>query len=389
VPSLSLLRWFYFLSLGALGAVVPFLSARLETAGLGGAKIGLLLAMLPLGRLVSAPLWGWLADRFDIAGLLLRLGCALALGGGLAVLGADRPGLAALGLFLFAAGRVPLGPLVDAATLQALSQPGHDVREYGRVRLWGSIAFLLFTLVAGRMADAQANPLWLGVVLLAATLALSFRFPTRGTGGPAPVLPALRALVRQPFLLPLLGMAGMQALTCSVYDTFFSAHVQALGLPATVTASAVAVGVACEIGVMRLGRVLLARLGAPNALLLAALAGIPRWWLTSWVTDPVGLVAVQLLHGVTFGVFWIAGVQLLAERAPAQVSASAQSLFAAASYGVGALVGALLAGEVREVWGTPAIFTLLTVASAGASAFAGALVWRERGARGVVLEEGR
>ncbi|MDP2313784.1 MAG: MFS transporter [Pseudomonadota bacterium] len=378
LPSLGLLRSFYFVSLGALGAVMPFLGARLEAAGLSGHQIGLLMAMLPLGRLVSAPLWGWLADRFAMAGLLLRIGCTLAVVGGLALLYGDGPAWAGLGLFLFSAGRVPLGPLVDTFTLQALSRPGHDPREYGRVRLWGSVGFLGLAIVCGRMADVGLDPLGLGVVLLVAITALAFRFPSRGAGGPAPVLPALRVLLQQPFLVPLLAMACLQALTLSVYDTFFSAHVHALGLSSTVTAVAIALGVACEVAVMRYGRPILARLGAPRALLLAALAGVPRWALTAWVADPAALVAVQLLHGVGFGVFWIAGVQLMAEKAPPQVSASAQSLFNASSYGVGALVGALLAGEVRAVWGTAAIFEAMTLVSCGAAGFAGWLVWRER-----------
>jgi MFS family permease len=384
LPSLSLLRWFYFVSLGALGAIIPFLGARLEAAGLSGHQIGALMAMLPLGRLVSAPLWGWLADRYAMAGVLLRVGCAMAVAGELLLLQGE-PAYAALGLFLFAAGRAPLGPLVDSVTLQALSVPGHDPREYGRVRLWGSVAFLGFAVVCGRAADLGFDPLVLGTALLLATTALAFRFPTRGTAGPAPILPALRALLQQPFLVPLLGLACLQALTLSVYDTFLSTHVRALGLPAMVTAAAVATGVACEVLVMRFGRPLLARMGAPRALLLAAMAGVPRWALTAWVTDPVALVAIQVLHGLAFGVFWIAGVQLMSERAPAQVSASSQSLFNASSYGVGALFGAILAGELRAGWGTAAIFEGMTVVSCGATACAAWLVWRERGA-GVVAK---
>ncbi len=378
LPSLPLLQGYYFVSLGALAAVVPFLSARLEAAGLSGHQIGALMAMLPLGRLLSSPLWGWLADRFSMAGTLLRVGCALAFVGGVLLLGAGDPWIGALGLFLFAAGRTPLGPLVDTFVLQALAGHGLDRREYGRIRLWGSVGFFAFALICGRAADAGVDPMRLGVVLLAATFLFSFRFPTRGSGGPAPIGPALVALAKQPFLVPLLGMGCLQAMTLSVYDTFFSAHVQALGLPSTVTAAAVALGVACEVTVMRLGRPLLARLGAPRALLLAALAAVPRWVLTAWVTDPVALVAVQALHGVSFGVFWIAGVQLMAERAPAQVAASAQSLFSAASYGVGALVGALVAGEVRAAWGTGAVFVAMSAAACGATAFAAWLAWRER-----------
>ena len=380
LPSIPLLQGYYFVSLGALAAVIPFLAARLESAGLDGRAIGLLLAMLPLGRLVSAPLWGWLADRYRMAGTLLRVGSGLGLLGGLLLLWAANPVFGALGLFLFAAGRTPVGPLVDTFVLQALSKPPHDPREYGKVRLWGSVGFLGLAVVAGVVADAGFDPMYLGIALLAVTFVLAFRFPTRGTGGPAPIGPALVALAKQPFLVPLLGMACLQALTLSVYDTFFSAHVQALGLSASVTAAAVALGVACEITVMHFGRPLLARVGTPTALLLAAAIAVPRWWLTATVTDPVALVAVQALHGISFGVFWIAGVQLMAERAPVQVSASAQSLFNAASYGVGALFGSVLAGEVRDAWGTAAVFTALTVVSCGATAFAVWLVVRERAA---------
>ncbi len=371
-----MLRWFYLVQLGALGAVLPFLSARLEAAGLTGGQLGVVFAMLPLGRLLSAPVWGWLADRWQVGGLLLRIGATLSLVGGM-LLFVPTPLCAASGVLLFAAGRVPLGPLIDSATLQALSAPGQDPSGYGRVRLWGSVGFLAMAWLAGGRVDAGHDPLLLGVPLMGATLLFSFAFPLRASAGPAPILPALRVLFRQPFLLPLLLMVTLHGLTLSVYDTFFSAHVQALGHPSTVTGAAVVVGVGLEIAVMRAGQPLLAWLGAPRALFLATIVGIPRWALTAWVTSPVALVAVQALHGVTFGLFWIAAVHLMAARAPRAVAASAQSLHAAASYGVGALAGAFMAGGVREHLGTTAIFWVLTGVALAATLAAGALVRAE------------
>lgn len=366
--TLPLLRWFYFVSLGSLGAVVPLLGTRLDEAGLGGARLGWLMAALPVARLVATPLWGWAADRWQVAGGLLRLGCALSLAGVAMVLWAHTSVWAAAGLFLFAVGRAPLGPLVDALCLDALGAHG----DYGRVRLWGSVGFLLVVLASGGLADAVGlDPLWLALALSMALLGLSFAFPLRGEGGPAPVLPALRALAREPFLLPFLAAGMLQALALSVYDTFFSAHVSAIGLPHVVTGAAVALGVGAEVLLMGAARPLLARWGAFRLLLAAAALGPVRWALTAVVTDPVGLVAVQALHGITFGAFWIASVQVMAERAPPRVGASAQSLFSTASYGVGALVGALGAGALRDAFGTSAVFwglagvsTLATVAAA-------------------------
>ena len=87
---------------------------------------------------------------------------------------------------------------------------------------------------------------------------------------------------------------------------------------------------------------------------------------------------VQALHAVSFGFFWLAGVQMMAERAPVSVLASAQSLFSAASYGVGALGGALLAGEMRARFGSVAIFQALTLVSVGSVVSAAWLVRRTR-----------
>lgn len=369
MPSLALLRLIFILSLAGLGAFFPFLAAHLEALGFNGLELGALMAMLPLGRLVAAPLWSAAADRYRMAGTLLRAGCSISALGGILILYASAGTTAALGLLLFAGGRAPLGPIIDSITVRAIPDP----RDYGKVRAWGSLGFLGAALIAGALPEAAARAL--AATLLVATAASAWGVPREGEGGPAPIGPALRALSRQPFLVPLLLTGALQALTLSVYDTFFSAHVRALGLPTIITSFAVALGVAGEIGVMRIARPLLTRFGPARLLQVAALASIPRWLLTGWVDSPVALVLVQSLHALSFAAFWIAGVQAMAHHAPKEIASSAQSLFTAASYGLGALVGAILAGIVRQRLGTPEIFYMLSGVSV--LAFASA-VWLGR-----------
>lgn len=355
--SIFFLRAFWTLSLAALGGFIPQLGGRLEALGLTGTQLGVLLALLPAGRLLSAPVWGWLADRFQVGGALIRLGAFLSLLGFVAVWRAQDAWTAAAGLLLLAVGRSPLGPLVDAFTVAALKSAGRDAREYGRTRLWGSVGFLLAAQGSGWVAATGGDPLVVGVGLMFLCALLSVGFPRRGGGRPAPVGPALRALATQPGFWALLGFGALQALTINVYDTFFSVHVRALGLPATVTSTAVLVGVAVEIAVMAAGRAILTRLGSGSALVIAAAAAIPRWLLTAWLVNPGALIAVQALHGVSFALFWIGGVDEITRRSAGRgVTASAQSLWATATYGVGALAGAALAGIVREQLDTAAIF---------------------------------
>lgn len=383
LPGLVLLRLFFFVVLGGLGAVVPFMGARLESLGLSGAELGSVLAMLPVGRLLGAPLWGWLADRYRMSGLLLRVGCALSGLGALLLALAHSLPAALFAVLLFAVGFMPLTPLMDATILRALAAAGQPARDYGRVRLWGSVGFMCSALAAAAAARADLyQPVEQGAALLGLGFLLTLRLPRRGEGGPAPILPALRVLARSPFLAPLLLTASLQALTLSVYDTFFSVHVKALGLPELVTAAAVAVGVGAEVSLMRASPRILSRIGPQHLLLVAALAGLPRWAATAWVSDPTVLVALQVLHGVTFGAYWVSAVQIMGGRAPAAVAASAQSLLAACSYGLGALAGALLAGQILERWGSRAIFGALTLVSALAVVSALALIRRLR-AQGV------
>ena len=373
MPGLSLffLRAFMTLSLAAIGGMVPQLGSRLEALGLTGSHLGLVLALLPVGRLLSAPVWGWLADRFRLGGALLQLGATLALGGSVLVWTATGPAAAGLGLLLFAVGRTPLGPIVDVFIVEALARSGLDARAYGRTRLWGSVGFLGAAWLSGLWADQGHDPMVIAVVLCCVCLGMTLRFPQRGGGRPAPIAPALLALARQPGFWALLAFGACQALTVNVYDIFMSVHVPALGLPPSVTSYAVMVGVTVEIAVMANGQWILARLGRRGALLFAAVSALPRWLLTAWLVDPFWLVAVQVLHGSSFAIFWIAGVDEMNRRsAGSNVAASAQSLWATATYGVGALFGAAIAGLLREKLGTPAIFEGCAVISCFAVVFA-------------------
>ncbi len=357
MPSLAVLQVLYILYLASLGSFMPFISVRMEEMGFLGGEIGILVALMPFARLLTSPLWGMAADRWRLAGLLLRFGTGCSTVGGLLVLNGEGRGVVGLGLFLFAAGRAPSGPLIDALTVGALRAAGRDVSDYGRVRLWGSVGFLVAALGGGSLGpDARR---YLAEILLVAILVASFSVPARGAGGPAPILPALRALAGEAFLVPLLTAAALQALTLSVYDTFFASLVHARGFGDHVTAAAIAVGVAAEIALMRWARPILGRFGGARLFTIAAAAGILRWWLTAHVDTAGALVAVQALHGLTFGAFWIAGVEIMSRRASPDIVASAQSLFAAASYGVGAFIGAIVAGQIGEHMGTDAIFATL------------------------------
>jgi PPP family 3-phenylpropionic acid transporter len=75
--------------------------------------------------------------------------------------------------------------------------------------------------------------------------------------------------------------------------------------------------------------------------LVATLVGMARWLAMEQTTSGELLVGLQGLHGVSFGLFWIAGVAIMNRRAPSEVAISAQGLLAVAVGGVGSAIGTM------------------------------------------------
>jgi PPP family 3-phenylpropionic acid transporter len=98
-----------------------------------------------------------------------------------------------------------------------------------------------------------------------------------------------------------------------------------------------------------------------------------RWGLFAVARDPVSLLAIQLTHAFTFGVFYLAGVQTMDTFVPDGLRATAQGIFASVTFGLGGLVGNALAGLLYEPLGMDRLYMVAAVLAAGATV----LYWAE------------
>ena len=380
-----LLRVLSFLLLAGTGTLLPYLALYLDSRGLSGREVGLVFGLMGAGRLVSGPGWPLLADALDRpVGMLAVSTAGLATACALALLPLPFAGLAAA-LVATAMCLAPSGALLDAETVRTIERQGGDPRDYGRVRLWGSVGFLALSFGAGLVADdhpaalvAVAAGLW------GATALLVHRLPvTRVDADRAPVGPALRAALQDPVVAGLLVAAVPFGVAANAYDGFFSLHMRALGHASGWAGLGVAIGVAAEIAAMAYGRALLARWPAGALVVGALLVGGARHLATALLRDPLALALVQVLHGLTFGVWWLASVELLRSRVPPRVRATTLSLSFAASWGLGPLLCGALAARWLDGPGTPALFGAASAASVVAAGIvaAGLARGRRRGAR--------
>jgi PPP family 3-phenylpropionic acid transporter len=130
------------------------------------------------------------------------------------------------------------------------------------------------------------------------------------------------------------------------------------------TGTAIAAGVACEIAVMVWGRPWLARVGPRRALMLSFVASVARWLVTALAPWTAAVVLAQSLHGLGFGLYFVASVDAVDRAAPEDVRASAQGVHYTVSFGVGAALSLALAGALGGVASMRAVFLTAAVASA-------------------------
>jgi len=354
------LATWYFLFIGALGALAPYLAVCLKNAGASGTAIGGVLALVPVGLLLGSPLGTLLADRSGRPLWVLRLTVAISAVATLALLLAPDWRWMAPAALLLALARAPAGAITDNLVVRRTGG------TYGRIRLWGSVGFVFACWGVGRSLDSRPDsPILVCLVLLVGLLAVTYSLgaePARREPKPR----SLAGLLQQPVLMALYGVAILHSATVAIYDRFFALHVTAIDLPSRVAGNSIALGVSVEVGVMAIAPFLLRRLGPLKLILLGVGAGIPRWWLCGVLQDPSLLVLVQALHGLSFGAWWIGGIALIGEHAPRGLHNSAQGMFLAAGHGIGQLLAMLAAALLLDRLSSGQIFQWLSLVSLAA-----------------------
>lgn len=366
----------YVVYFGAVGAAFPYLPVFYSDLGLNFDLIGLIASLQAATQLIAAPLWGGLADRFPRSRLTLPAACLFAAAGAAVLLVATQvvgPVLGStLGGVILFAGLAGIGPVLDARTIELL---GPDRARYGQVRSWGSAAFVVVAAIVGVVLD-RTGPrsifaIYLPALLLTA-LVTSFLPRVSGTNRSPSILRGARAALAAPGMALFLAGVFLIWTALSALNAFYSIQIVALGGGATLVGVAWAVGATVEVPIMygfaRLG----ARFGTHRLLVLGATTFALRALLASLARDPAQLVAISVLEGFSFSLFFTGGVTYVASLAPANLSGTAQGLFASAA-GLATIVGSVSGGLIAGWLTIPGLFAVtaaLHLAAAGVVAFA-------------------
>ncbi len=347
-----------------LGVYMPFWPVWLGSRGLAPELIGVALGLSAWARLLVNPLFGSLADRRGNA-----RGIAVVLSVG--VLGAyaafsiahGTVALLVLSLMLGIA-YAPLVPLIDAT---AVASAARGTIDYGRVRRWGSVAFIVGSVGVGWLLEGAPEDAILFVLLgsalaLIAAMALLPR-PERSKSAPTGV--GVRQLLRRPdFRLFLLTCAALHG-SHSVLYAYGTPHWRAAGISDATIGGLWAEGVIAEIALFSIAPRITARFAPGTLLAIAGVGGLLRWPALALSTSVSWLLVAQLLHAVTFAATHLGAMSMVRTHVEDDATAAATSLYSGVATGLAFGLGLPLAGLLYTRMAGDAYLVMAGVSAAG------------------------
>lgn len=365
-----------------IGFFNPYLPLWLKELGYGLLTISLLTAVQSATRLFAPYVWGWLSDHTGERVRLLRLSASVALLTSVLLWWPVSPLWLGVVLFIMFTHTSSMMPMAEAAMAHLVSRDGHfDARLYGRVRLCGSVGFLITVFVAGtslEMLGMQMFPFFT-VLSLALVLACVWVLPDQRKDTPAHAAHSLRTSVvdvlRQSVVRWFFASVFFHVLSHIGVYLFLSLYLDALGYSKTMIGLLWAVSVVAEIVWFYFQARWLPLLTLLQWLVAcAALMTVRTTMVAAWGAWLPVLMAAQLLHALTFAAHHTVCIAFITQYFPGRLGGRGQALYTVVAYGFPGVLGALLGGLVSEHFGLSSVYW----ASALASLLALAGAWHLR-----------
>ncbi|CFX40675.1 Major facilitator superfamily protein [Candidatus Filomicrobium marinum] len=273
-------------------------------------------------------------------------------------------------------------PLTEVIALHGMKTTGYD---YGRVRLWGSLTFVVANVGAAEVIarTGSSSVVWMLAAAFAITLIAAHFLPradrdmSQSEGTHALSLGMAARLAVTPLFVLFLIAGGTVQAAHATYYTFATLHWTSQGITPLIIGALWALGVIAEVVLFAFSGRVVAWIGIRGLLITAAASAVIRW--TAMSVDPPlwALFPLQLLHGMTFGAAHIAAIHFMSQAVPEKLAGTAQALYASVGMGLAMAIATLISGVLYERFAGGAYLGMAGLAALGLiAALAMARLWR-------------
>ncbi|MGR6543534.1 MFS transporter [Paenibacillus tundrae] len=354
-----------YLFMGLAGGIFnPYINPILVAQGFSSKETGFIMAFGTLISIILQPIWGIMVDKFKKTRFVLVI--SLLVPALLAYFYNIEVYIVLILIYtLCTIFQVTQIPVADSYAVTAAKAAN---TSYGMIRLFGSLGTGLGGFAAGiYLSQFSIHMLWLPFLVfnvLSAILASTLPRQTSISSSSVTFSVGLARLLRnRTFLLFLIGCFLVNQ-TLTAFNSFFVISFQMAGGSVAMTGTALLLASITNVPSMLAAAFILRKWGHERTMLLAAGAYMLRWgiqWL--WPTPEV-MIGIQVLHGLSFGFFYIAAVEYVASVTGREMQATGQSLFNMVFAGLGGIVGNMLNGYLLDSGGPSLMYLACTISAA-------------------------
>lgn len=378
---------FFFAYYAYVGIFSPYASLYFSANRMSAAEIAILMSLMSAVRIPGPNLWGWLADTTGRRAAVLRASAvvsALAMMWMFVGVGFTQFFLIMLLLNLGTSAQAPI-----AEALMLVEMRG-DFTHYGRLRLWGSIGFILAVSIGGptldRLGISSLPYLSWGVLLMVLLASFGIREQTSASHDEQKVsaLSQLRKPEVQAFFVSTFMTVAAHA---SLY-VFYSLYLEQSGHSKMFIGAMWSIGVLVEIVFFYFQSHVFKRVGVRRLMLFSLALAVIRFAMIGWLGDILlCLMLAQVMHSITFAAHQSSAVMTMQKWFSGALQARGQALFISISYGMGATLGGLVFGEVWPLGGPRAVFGAASaMAALGLLAMCLSYRWQDASANALANE---
>jgi MFS transporter, PPP family, 3-phenylpropionic acid transporter len=338
------LRILYFFAFACQSAWLPIFADYLGGKGFTGFRLGFILSITPAMMFLVQPIYGYIADKVGYKKTLL-IASALA---SVSFLGYIMQG----GFFYMAGVTILMSlffnttqPVLDSLALQLTNK--NSKFSYGSLRIAGAAGWSFMGIVTGYLIDNINTQVIF--IIAAVAMGITFLFAL-GLSSYSNIVveekddtPALKQigtlLSNAQFLKFLIAVVFISIAATTIWNFYSSYMKEDNGATATIVGYGIALQGLCELPLFYFSAQIIKFFGLKKTLLITLLATALRMWLYSTIRNPQWALCIEVLHGISWSLFWVVCVEFVNKLVKDEWKATGQSILYAAYFGIGAIGG--------------------------------------------------
>ncbi|MGK2864334.1 MAG: MFS transporter [Chitinophagaceae bacterium] len=344
------LRILYFLVFCCTAAWLPIFADYCKERGLSGIRTGIILSITPVMMFIIQPFYGMLADRFGYKKTLLFSSFLAAVTYIFYLFDGGFGYLFLITIFM-AIFYNTLQPVLDSLSLNLVKK--NPSFSYGTLRIAGAAGWAFTGIITGQLIDAVSTTVIFAISAVCMLLTFLFAFSLEPdkiheSGKSTQSFKKVNVVFSNKILLFLLFCIFLVSSGATTIWNFYSLYMKENGASASLVGYGISFQGFCELPLFYFSAMIIGILGMRTTLLITVFATALRMYLYSIVKNPQAAILIEVLHGISWSLFWVVCVEYVNMLVPADWRATGQSLLYAAYYGAGAIAGNLWTGYLYD-----------------------------------------